>query len=88
MQTNLDCKNVQEEKYKHKDCRNTNTKMLTMLKAVELPASVPDLAAGLTHVHADTFPLRTGKYVKWICIKMHVDRCLTTKKYRLKKFEH
>ena len=54
-------------KYKHKDCRNTNTKILTMLKTVELPASVPDLAAGLAHVHADTFPLGTGKYVKWIC---------------------
>ena len=39
-----------------------------MLKAVELPASVPDLAAGLAHVHADTFPLGTGKYVKWIYV--------------------
>ena len=32
-----------------------------MLKAVELPASVPDLAAGLAHVHADTFPLGIEK---------------------------
>ena len=39
-----------------------------MLKAVELPASVPNLAAGLAHVHADTFPLGTGKYVKWIYV--------------------
>ena len=67
MQT-LDGKYVQEEKYKHKDCKNTTKKILTMLKAVELPASVPDLAAGLAHVHADTFPLGTGKYVKWIYV--------------------
>ena len=60
-------------KYKHKDCRNTNTKILTMLKTVELPASVPDLAAGLAHVHADTFPLGTGKYVKWICKCMKIN---------------
>ena len=64
---NLDCKYVQEGNTNTKTAEIQLSKIVTMLKTVELPASVPDLAAGLAHVHADTFPLGTGKYVKWIC---------------------
>ena len=32
--------------------------MFTMLEAVELPASIADLAASLADVNADTFPLK------------------------------
>ena len=41
--------------------------MFTMLEAVELPASIADLAASLADVNADTFPLKKN-------IKKHFPR--------------